>query len=78
MDLTSEEFTMKKFLLVLTLALVGCDDPRHLEVDIDKHRYETAMALKKDLEENRYYYDDAEIKRIEEEIKALHKNNKYY
>lgn len=69
---------MKKFLLVLTLALVGCDDPRHLEVDIDEHRYETAMALREDLAENRQHYDDAEIERIEEEIKGLLKNNKYY
>lgn len=70
---------MKKFLSVLSLVLlVGCADPSNLVADIDENRYNEAMALKEDLKENRQYYSDDEVAKIEEHIYVLLKNNKYY
>lgn len=74
---------MKNFLSIVLIALtsltlVGCDDPRHLEADIDLWRYEEAMALKADLVENRHLYPREEIIKVEERIEGLLKNNEYW
>lgn len=71
---------MKKFFVAMSLVLLlaGCDDPKYLVADIDEYRYNEAMALKEELRENRQYYPDDEIAKIEERIEGLLENNKYY